>query len=100
MLNVLSSTPAPAGLKISRSTFLRLGEMHTDLACDPPPKMDVLGREPEVVVRGKEHELVASGQLNKQGINRSELHAAAATYVAHFRRFNVIVAIRLQKAEG
>jgi hypothetical protein len=62
--------------------------------------MDVLGREPEVFVGGKEHELVASGQLNQQGINRSELHAAAATCVAHCRSFNVIVAIRLQKAEG
>ena len=54
----------------------------------------------EVLICGQEDEIVSATELNQQGIDGPDLHPAAATGVAHLRRFNVILPVWLEESES
>jgi hypothetical protein len=54
----------------------------------------------EVLVRGQQHKVVPSTELDQQRIDGSYLHTTATTGVADFRRFDVILTAWLKEGES
>ena len=65
----------------------------------PQPKLDVLCGRAEVVVRAKQDQIVFQTKLDQQCVDGPDLDTTSSAGVSHFSGFNVVFAVRLEKAE-
>jgi hypothetical protein len=66
----------------------------------PQPKLDVLRRGTEVVVRAEQDQIVLSTELDEHSVDGTDLYTATVTRVSDVGGFDMVFPVGLKETEG